>query len=141
MNYVIDELEIGQKASFTKTISENDVYLFAGISGDMNPAHLDEEYARSTFFKKRIAHGLIAASLISNVLGMKLPGVGTIWVKQDLEFLAPVYFGDTITATVEIVEVLKDKKKVKVSAYCVNQNGAVVLKGMGIVSPPKVKVE
>ena len=139
MNYLYDELSVGQKGSYGKTITETDIYLFAGISGDVNPAHLNEEYAKNTFFKTRVAHGLISAGLISGVLGNVMPGHGTIWVKQELNFMAPVHIGDTITATVEILEKL-DKKMIKVKATCTNQNGVVVLEGEGIASTPRVKV-
>ena len=138
MNYLYDELQVGQKASYGKTITETDVYLFAGISGDVNPAHLNEEYAKGTFFKTRVAHGLISAGLVSGVLGNIMPGHGTIWVSQQLNFMAPVLLGDTITATVEILE--KVDKKVKIKATCVNQNGVTVLEGEGLASPPRVKV-
>ena len=94
--------QVGQRASVTRTISESDVYLFAGITGDLNPAHTNEEYAKKTHFKTRIAHGMLSAGLISAVLGMKLPGPGTIYTGQTIKFLAPVHIGDTITATAEI---------------------------------------
>jgi len=138
MNYLYDELQVGQKASFGKTITETDVYQFAGISGDINPAHINEVYAEKTVFKARIAHGLISAGLVSGVLGNVMPGPGTIWLSQNLTFLAPVKFGDTITATVEIVEKLG--KKVKFKATCVNQNGTTVLEGEGTASPPRIKM-
>ena len=102
----IKDLTIGQEASFTKTISETDVYLFAGITGDINPAHLNEEYAKNTFFKGRIAHGMLSAGLISAVLGVHMPGPGTIDLSQTLNFLAPVRMGDTITATGKVVEMI-----------------------------------
>lgn len=140
MNYLMEDLQIGQKASFTKTITETDVYLFAGISGDINPAHLNEEYAKNTFFKTRIAHGLISAGLVSGVLGNIMPGPGTIWLTQNLNFLAPVKFGDTITATVEIIEKLDEKKRVKIKAVCTNQDGVNVLEGEGVISPPRTKI-
>jgi 3-hydroxybutyryl-CoA dehydratase len=139
MNYLYDELTVGQKASFGKTITEGDVYLFAGISGDINPAHLNEEYAKGTVFKTRIAHGMISAGLVSGVLGNILPGPGTIWLKQELNFLAPVRFGDTVTATVEIIEKL-EKSKIRIKASCVNQEGTLVLEGEGIISPPRTKI-
>jgi 3-hydroxybutyryl-CoA dehydratase len=139
MNYLYDDLYVGQKASFGKTITETDVYLFAGISGDINPAHTNEEYAKNTFFKGRIAHGLISAGLVSGVLGNIMPGHGTIWLSQSLNFMAPVHFGDTVTATVEIIEKLD--KKVKVKATCTNQNSVVVLEGEGVVSPPRIKIQ
>jgi 3-hydroxybutyryl-CoA dehydratase len=139
MNYLYDELYIGQKGTFAKTMTETDVYQFAGISGDINPAHLNEEYAKNTFFKTRIAHGLLSAGLISCVLGTIMPGHGTIWISQQLNFLAPVKFGDTVTATVEIIEKLE--KKVKIKATCTKQDGTVVLEGEGLISPPRVKVQ
>jgi len=139
MNYLYDELQVGQKASFGKTITEGDVYLFAGISGDINPAHINEEYAKDTFFKTRIAHGLLSAGLVSGVLGNIMPGHGTIWVSQNLNFLAPVKFGDTITATVEIIE-KPEKSKIRIKAECVNQEGVIVLAGEGIISPPRTKI-
>ena len=98
----IDQLEVGQKASFTKTVTEADVYNYAGVSGDFNPAHMNEEYAKNTAFKTRIAHGMLSAGFISAVLGTKLPGPGTIYLNQDLRFTKPVQFGDTITATITL---------------------------------------
>jgi len=133
----IDELSVGQTASFTKTISETDVYMFAGITGDFNPAHINETYAQNTAFKTRIAHGMLSAGLISNVLGNQLPGPGTIYMQQQLNFRAPVTIGDTITATVEIIEVLLDKKRVRLKTYCTNQNQVVVLDGEALISPPR----
>lgn len=133
----IDELSVGQTASFTKTISETDVYMFAGITGDFNPAHINETYAQNTAFKTRIAHGMLSAGLISNVLGNQLPGPGTIYMQQQLNFRAPVTIGDTITATVEIIEVIMDKKRVRLKTYCTNQNQVVVLDGEAMISPPR----
>lgn len=135
--YTINDLKVGQKSSFTKSISETDVYLFAGISGDINPAHINEEYAKGTFFKKRIAHGILSGALISAVIGVQLPGPGTIYSSQSLNFLAPVYFGDTITSTVEVKEVIKEKNRAVLTTVCTNQDGIVVTKGEAIVLPPK----
>jgi 3-hydroxybutyryl-CoA dehydratase len=135
----IDQLKIGDAAEFTKTISESDVYLYAGLTGDLNPAHINEPYAQNTFFKTRIAHGMLQAGFISGVLGMKLPGPGTIYVKQELIFLAPVRIGDTITARAEIIEIIAEKNRVRLKTTCANQDGKVVLDGEAIVSPPKVK--
>ena len=135
--YTINDLKIGQKSSFTKSITETDVYLFAGISGDINPAHINEEYAKGTFFKKRIAHGILSGALISAVIGVQLPGPGTIYASQSLDFLAPVYFGDTITSTVEVKEILKEKNRAVLTTLCTNQNGILVTKGEAIVLPPK----
>ena len=133
----IDELQVGDRAEFSKTISEADVYLYAGITGDLNPAHINEEYGKKTFFKTRIAHGMLLGGLISGVLGNKLPGPGTIYIRQEMDFLAPVRFGDTITAAVEISKIDKGRKRVKLKTTCVNQEGTPVLKGEAVVSPPK----
>ena len=133
----IDELQVGDRAEFSKTISEADVYLYAGITGDLNPAHINEEYGKKTFFKTRIAHGMLLGGLISGVLGNKLPGPGTIYIRQEMDFLSPVRFGDTITAAVEISKIDKGRKRVKLKTTCVNQEGTPVLKGEAVVSPPK----
>jgi len=133
----IDKLNIGDTAEFAKTVSESDIYLYAGITGDFNPAHMNEEYAKKTFFKTRIAHGMLSAGFISTVIGNELPGTGSIYVKQDLRFLAPVRIGDTITARVEVIEIMDGKNRVRLKTVCVNQEGTQVLDGEAIVSPPK----
>jgi 3-hydroxybutyryl-CoA dehydratase len=133
----IEKLRVGDRAEFTKTISESDVYLYGGITGDLNPAHIDEEYARKTFFKTRIVHGMLVAGLVSAVLGNRLPGPGTIYISQHLNFLAPVRFGDTITASVEVVEIMTAEKRVRMKTTCINQDGVAVLDGEAVVSPPK----
>ena len=125
----ISSLEVGQSASFSKTVSEADVYLFAGISGDFNPVHVNAEYAKEGMFKKRIVHGILTASFISTVLGTKLPGPGAIYAKQDLKFLAPVFFGDTLTATCTVKEIIAEKKRVIMDCVVSNQDGAKVLAG------------
>ena len=133
----IDELNVGDREEFTKTVSESDIYLYAGITGDFNPAHIDEEYAKGTFFKTRIVHGMLLAGFISTVVGNRLPGPGTIYVKQELNFLAPVHMGDTITARVEVAEIIIEKNRVKLKTTCVYQAGTAVLEGEALVSPPK----
>lgn len=133
----INELNLGETAEIAKTVSESDIYLYAGITGDFNPVHLNETYAQRTFFKTRIAHGMLVAGFISTVLGNQLPGIGTVYVKQDMRFLAPVRIGDTITAKVEVVEVITEKNRVRLRTTCVNQEGVVVLDGEAVVSPPK----
>ena len=133
----IHEIKVGDAAEFTKTVSESDIYLYAGLSGDFNPAHVNETYAQKTFFKTRIAHGMLAAGFISAVLGTRLPGPGTIYLKQELNFLAPVRMGDTITARAEVVEVNVEKKRVIMKTICSNQEGAIVLDGEALVSPPR----
>jgi 3-hydroxybutyryl-CoA dehydratase len=131
-----DQIEVGMKASFAKTITETDVYLFAGISGDFNPMHVNEEFARLTPFGKRIAHGALPQSLIAPVLGTKLPGLGTIALEVTTRFVAPTFFGDTITATAEVVEKLEAKRRVRLSLLWTNQRGETVAKGEAIVIPP-----
>lgn len=133
----IGELAIGQKDFVQKTISETDIYLYAGITGDLNPAHINEEYARNTFFKGRIAHGMLTAGLISAVVGMKLPGPGTIYMAQELKFTAPVRIGDTIKAEGEVVELIPEKNIAVIKTTCTNQDGTVVLTGTATVKPPK----
>jgi 3-hydroxybutyryl-CoA dehydratase len=135
----IDELMVGDQASFSKTISETDVYLYAGITGDFNPAHVDEVYAQTTAFKTRIAHGMLTAGFISTLLGTQLPGPGSIYMSQSLKFLAPVAIGDTITATVEVTEILTEKKRVLMKTTCINQEGTVVVDGEALISPPRQK--
>lgn len=133
----IEELEIGDSASMSKTVSETDVYLFAGITGDFNPAHIDAEYAKETFFKARIAHGMLSAGFISALLGTKLPGPGTIYVGQELKFLAPVMIGDTVTAKVEVVEINREKNRVTLRTTCENQDKKLVLDGKALMMPPR----
>ncbi|MBU3161703.1 MULTISPECIES: MaoC family dehydratase [Clostridium] len=133
----MNELNIGDKDSFEKTISESDVYLYAGITGDLNPAHINQREAETTMFKGRIAHGMLTAGFVSAVLGMKLPGPGTIYLGQELRFTAPVRFGDTIKAEVEVIEKKVEKNIMKLSTICTNQDGVVVLKGVATVMPPK----
>ena len=133
----IHELKIGDTAEFSKTVSESDIYQFAGITGDFNPAHMNEEYAKKTFFKTRIAHGMLSAGFISTAIGTKLPGTGSIYIQQNLSFLAPVRIGDTITARVEVIEIMDRKNRVRLKTVCVNQEGTQVLDGEAVVSPPK----
>ena len=131
-----DDLEIGMSASFTKTISETDVYLFAGISGDFNPVHVNEEFAKTTVFGRRIAHGALPQCLIAPVLGTKLPGLGTIAVEMSVRFKAPTYFGDTITARATVAEKLPEKKWVRMDCEWTNQDGKTVATGSALVIPP-----
>jgi 3-hydroxybutyryl-CoA dehydratase len=131
-----DELEVGMSASFTKTITETDVYLFAGISGDFNPVHVNEEYARTTPFGRRIAHGALPQSLIAPVLGMKLPGLGTVAVEVTVRFKAPTYFGDTITARATVAEKLPERRWVRLDCEWTNQDGVLVAAGSAVVIPP-----
>lgn len=141
LGYTYDELEVGMSASFTKTISETDVYLFAGISGDFNPMHLNEEFAKMTPFGTRIAHGALPQSLIAPVLGMKLPGLGTVIPEITVRFRKPTYFGDTITATGEVVERLEKKKWVRMALRWTNQAGDLVAEGDCLAIPPSAALK
>jgi 3-hydroxybutyryl-CoA dehydratase len=137
MGKKIEELTMGDSAQFTKTVSETDVYMFAGVTGDFNPAHIDQSYAEKTHFKSRIAHGMLCAGFISAVIGTRLPGPGTIYLRQELNFLAAVRIGDTITAKVVVAEILSSKKHVQLETTCFNQHGEKVLDGQALVSPPR----
>lgn len=133
----IGQMKIGDNASFTKTITDTDIYLYAGISGDFNPAHVNQVEAEKGMFGKRIAHGMLSAGLISAVLGTMLPGPGTIYMGQELRFTKPVFVGDTITATITVAELIPEKNRAKLETVCTNQDGEVVIKGMATVMPPK----
>ena len=132
-----DSIKIGDSSSFSKTLSETDIYLFAGITGDLNPAHVNAVAAAEGMFKQRIAHGMLTASFISTVLAMQLPGPGTIYVSQEAQFRAPVFIGDTVTATVECVEKMEERKWVKFRTQVKNQDGKLVVDGHAVVIPPK----
>ena len=132
-----EELEIGEEASFSKTIGECDIYQFAGISGDFNPVHLNEEYARDTRFERRVAHGMLSMSLAGSILGMVLPGIGTVLVEISTRFKKPVFIGDTITATARVAEKLEEKKRVRMEVEWYNQRDELVIEGSFIVVPPR----
>jgi 3-hydroxybutyryl-CoA dehydratase len=129
-------LKPGDKASRTQTINDEMIRSFADLTGDTNPVHLDDAYAAGTRFGRRIAHGMIAAGLISATLANDLPGRGTVYLSQTLQFKAPVYPGDTITTTVEVKTVRPDKPIVTLSTACTNQDNKVVLEGEAIVLVP-----
>lgn len=133
----IQELSIGDSAFVEKTISESDVYLYAGISGDFNPAHINEPEAERGIFKKRVAHGMLAASLISAVLGTRLPGPGCIYLAQELKFIKPVYFGDTVHAEAIVTEIRAEKNICKLQTVCTNQRGETVIEGVATIMPTK----
>ena len=126
-------LKTGDKASRSLTISDETIRAFAEVTGDTNPVHLDDDYAAGTRFGRRIAHGMIAAGLISATLANDLPGPGTVYLNQTLKFKLPVYPGDTVTATVEVLSVRPDKPIVTLSTVCTNQDGEVVLTGEAVV--------
>ena len=130
-----DEVVVGQAAEFRKTVTETDVVLFAGITGDLNPAHIDEVAASAGRFGGRIAHGMLSASFISTVLGTRLPGPGTIYLEQTLRFTAPVRIGDTVTARVEVAELLP-KRRVRLMTTVLNQEGLAVVEGEAVVMVP-----
>jgi len=136
MPITYDQLSIGDFATFTKTVSETDIYLFAGITGDMNPAHVDAVTAAQGMFKQRIAHGMLSASFISTVLAMQLPGAGTIYAGQTVQFRGPVFIGDTVTARVECTEKIEARKWAKFKTTVTNQDGKVVVDGEATVIPP-----
>ena len=124
---------IGTRASRSRTITEADVVLFAGISGDHNPIHMDAQYAAQTPFQQRIAHGSLIGAMISAVLGNDLPGHGAIYLGQTLKFVAPVHIGDTVTVTVEVIGIREDKHLITLRTDCTNQEGKLVLTGEALV--------
>jgi len=132
-----EDLQAGQTAEFSKTVTEADVVLFAGVTGDFNPAHVDAVYAAQSSFGGRIAHGMLTASFISTVLAMRLPGPGTIYLSQNLRFLRPVKIGDTVTARVEVAEVIPAKRRVRLLTTCSNQAGERVIDGEALVLVPR----
>lgn len=130
-------LKIGDKASRTKTVTEADILAFAQASGDTNPVHLDDDYAATTRFGRRIAHGMLTASVISAILGNDLPGPGTVYMSQTLAFKAPVFIGDVVTATVEVIAYREERRIATFHTTCANQDGTLVLDGEAIVLAPK----
>ena len=136
----IEDIEMGMTRYIRKIITDNDIELFAEISTDHNPVHLDDEYARDTIFEGRIAHGMLTAGLISAVIGEQLPGHGTIYMSQNLKFLAPVRPGDLVHAEVKVVDMLIDKRRVKLDCRC-EVNGKNVLVGEAMVLAPSRKFD
>lgn len=130
-------LAIGDSATRTTVITAEMVETFARITGDSNPIHLDDDYAAGTRFGRRIAHGMFTASLISSVLANDLPGAGTVYLGQDVKFKAPVFIGDTITATVELVKYREDKRIATFRTTCTNQDGVLVIEGDAVVLAPE----
>ena len=133
----IGDLKLGDSAFFQKTITDADVLLFAGVTGDMNPVHINDVYAQTSMFKKRIVHGGLVSSLFSTVLGTQLPGMGTIYLEQNSRFTKPVYLQDTIKAVVEVEEINLEKNRVKLKTTAYNQNGEAVVVGYATVMPPR----
>jgi 3-hydroxybutyryl-CoA dehydratase len=135
MAYSVEDLKPGMAESFTKTVTERDVVLFGEVSGEVNPVHFDEEFAKATIFKGRIAHGVLSASYISTVLGMKMPGPGTIFMSLTTRFKAPVRIGDTVTATCTVREVVTEKRRIVFDCVC-KVGDTTVVEGEATVMAP-----
>ncbi|QEK11125.1 MaoC family dehydratase [Crassaminicella thermophila] len=132
-----EEITIGEKASLSKNITDNDIRKFASITGDFNPIHIDDTFASKTIFKKRIAHGMLTSSLISAVLGTKLPGVNTLYLSQSLKFLAPCFIGDTLTATVQVIDKKDEKQILILKTVVTNQSNTEIVIGEAVVKKMK----
>lgn len=131
-----EDLKKGDSASFAKTVSESDVYQFAGITGDFNELHINREAAEGSLFGARVVHGCLADSFVSTVLGMKLPGKGTIFLEKNVKYLKPVYIGDTVTATVTVAEIM-ERGRVSFDVSYTNQKGEEVISGTALVIAPR----
>lgn len=131
-----EEIKIGEVAEYKRTITEDDIEKFAMVSGDFNPVHMNEEYAKKTLFEGRIAHGMLSASFISTVLAQELPGPGSIYLSQNLIFKKPVRIGDTIITRVQVFQKLDDKKRIKLKTTCTNQDGTTVIEGEALILVP-----
>jgi acyl dehydratase len=129
-----DDFRVGQRASFTKTVTEADLALFVAVTGDTNPLHVDDAFARRTLFRSRIAHGLLSGSLVSTVIGTLLPGAGAIYRSQHFDFLRPVRIGDTLTAAVEVTAVDPAAERLALATWIYNQDGETVIRGQAEVS-------
>lgn len=136
MSLRYDDFQVGRAAAFSKTITEADVVLYAGITGDTNPAHVDREFAARGFFGERVAHGLLTAGLVSTVVGTRLPGPGCVFVSLSIRFTKPVPIGDTITARVEVAARMEDRRRLTLETICTNQDGDRVLEGEAEVLIP-----
>ena len=137
MNYrltTFDDLHVGQRAAFAKTICDADLHHFVAITGDVNPLHVDDEFAQGTFFGSRIAHGMLTASLFSTLVGMHLPGIGAIYRAQTLEFLKPVRIGDTLTAIFEVDSIDRENNCIELAGWIENQRGEIVIEGRTLAS-------
>lgn len=135
MTVYFEDLQVGQSAEYAKTITEADILMFAAVSGDDNPVHINAEYAEKTMFKGRIAHGMLTASLVSTILGTRLPGEGTIFLSNSCKFKAPVRIGETVTARVTVTEMDSAKKRVKFATQCLVKD-SVVVEGEALVIAP-----
>ncbi|MFP6730519.1 MAG: MaoC family dehydratase [Alphaproteobacteria bacterium] len=135
--YAMEELDVGMSAIYSKTVTESDINLFCAISGDTNPLHLDHEYAATTMFGGPIAHGMLAASFISTVIGTKLPGPGCVYISQNCRFKAPVRAGDTVRARVTIVEIDRKRRRVKLDTVCTVGDTVVIDGDAKVLVPPR----
>ena len=140
-NRTFDEIEVGDSTVLERTLSWQDIELFAVMSGDVNPAHVDEEYARSDMFHKIVAHGMWGAALISTLLGTRLPGPGTIYLEQTLRFRHPIAIGDTIAVSVTVASKDATRHRVVLDCRCLNQRGETVIDGTAVVLAPTDKVQ
>ncbi len=132
----LDQLNIGQTYESKVTITEEMIERFAKATGDYNPIHLNEDYAKGTIFKTRVAHGMLQAGILSGILGMRFPGVGTIYLSQTMRFLKPVFIGDEVTFSLKVLELIREKNRVRIETVCTNQRGEAVLSGEALVMPP-----
>ena len=139
-NFTFDEIQIGQSAAYSRSITEREITLFAEASGDVNPLHLDAAYAATTPFGEPIAHGILSASLLSSAIALELPGPGVVYVGQSLRFLRPVKVGDELTARIEVTAKREDKKFVTLDCEIVNQHGKPVVTGEAVVMAPSEKL-
>lgn len=135
--FSFSEIKIGQRAEIKRTVTDDDIKKFAEVSGDRNPIHLDEKYAKKTFFQGRIAHGMLSAAFISAVLANKLPGPGSIYLKQKLSFFKPIRIGDTIIVAVEVIKKDDVKERIILKTTCTNQNNELLVDGEATVMPMK----
>ena len=129
-----EDIKIGQHAEYVRTVTSEDIEMFGQVSGDYNPLHFNEDWAKTTMFKGRIAHGILTATYVSTVIGMKLPGPGTIYISQSMKFRRPVRIGDEITARVEVIDKNDEKEFLTLKTVCVNQEGKMVLDGEAVVT-------
>jgi 3-hydroxybutyryl-CoA dehydratase len=134
-----DEIRVGESAEFAKTITEADIVIYAGLTGDFNPMHMNAEFAKKTHFGERVAHGPISLGLIAPVIGMQLPGPGCILLSLSGDFKAPVKIGDTVTARAEVAEKLAEKKTIRLALSFTNQRGEEVISGEAVVSPTRAR--
>ncbi|OPX86170.1 MAG: (R)-specific enoyl-CoA hydratase [Pelotomaculum sp. PtaB.Bin104] len=135
-DYPFGEIEVGDRARYSKRVTEADIFAFAEVTGDFNPLHIDQDAAAAGFFKQRVAHGLFTASLISTVLGTTLPGAGTIYLSKEINFKAPAFIGDTLTVEVEVLEKKENKHILVMGTRVINQSGRLLIDGRATVMKP-----